>query len=140
MSENKFKLNVHFFVLTDTIIASNFISNYMSRNRFTQLLRYIHFAFNKEDPTGSNDKLWKIRDMKNFHIFSSFSKTEYRLHFKQFIPSKGYLFGINFSLSCFLFDIIITNEMMPPYLTQKSEIIIIFLNHLQLFRKVTASK
>ncbi|CAK9803074.1 PiggyBac transposable element-derived protein 4 [Anthophora quadrimaculata] len=101
---------------TDPIIARNFISKYTTRDRFTQLLHYIHFADNNNPaPPDNNDKLWKIRTIFEkwnrkcstfFHPFLKLVIDESlilfigRLHFKQFIPSKRHRFGIKIFVLC----------------------------------------
>ena len=83
-------------------------ANIMSRDRFLQLLRYLH-ANDESLGNADNDKLYKVREFTN-HINRNFSNNysmgcnisideslipfKGRLCFKQFIPSKRARFGI----------------------------------------------
>ena len=83
-------------------------SNVMSRDRFLQLLRYLH-ANDESLGNADNDKLYKVRDFTNrinrnfsnnysmgcdISIDESLIPFKGRLGFKQFIPSKRARFGI----------------------------------------------
>ena len=95
--------------LTDTPV----FRKYMTRDRFQNILRCLHFADN--DYPSDVDRIWKIRqpiDMitSNFSkYFNPFQKVvideslilfKGRLAFKQYIPSKRHRFGIKLFVLC----------------------------------------
>lgn len=97
----------------DEMIQTDFFSKYMTRDRFMQLLRYVHFADNT-NPL-QNEKVWKIRYVVD-NLTTKFSTYFYpfqklvideslllfkgRLHFKQYIPSKRHRFGVKTFVLC----------------------------------------
>jgi len=89
-----------------------FYSNVMARNRFFQLLRFLHFE-NNDDP--DYDWLWKIRkifDTLNNKFCELYNPTEHlpvdevivlhkgRVVFRQYIPKKHKRFGIKIYKLC----------------------------------------
>ena len=92
---------------TDPLLSTSIFSQYFKRNRYQNILRFLHFA-NNED-VGSNDRLKKtkpiINDLKqkfsncvnpaqNLCIDASLMLWEGRLIFKQYILSKRNRFGV----------------------------------------------
>lgn len=97
----------------DPMIATEFFSKYMTRNRFFQLLRYIHFTDNNSPE--QNDVMWKITHVfenineKFSKFFTPFQKIaikkplilfKERFRFKQYIPAKRQSSGIKLFISC----------------------------------------
>lgn len=94
------------------VLNTNF-GNYMSRNRFQILLRFLHFSDNARPH--QRDRLWKIRDVvkmiidrfsryfvpfRNLFIDESLTLFKGRLVFKQYIPAKRHRFDIKQFLLC----------------------------------------
>ena len=92
---------------TDPLLSTPIFSQYFTRNRYQDILRFLHFA-NNED-VDSNNRLKKIKpiinDLKqkfsncvnpaqNLCIDESLMLWKGRLGFKQYIPSKRNRFGI----------------------------------------------
>lgn len=93
----------------DFIIETPIFSQVMSRDRYFQLLRYLHFCDN--DNMDKNDRLCKIRCVVD-HFKNSFQHSLYpfqnivideslqsfsdQVSFRQYIPSKRHKFGIKF--------------------------------------------
>ena len=85
----------------------------MSRDRFLQIMRYLHFTDNQEEMTDKNspdyDKLFKIRKLldlllprlsevynpeRNLAVDETLVKFKGKIYFRQFIPIKPGRFGI----------------------------------------------
>ena len=103
---------------TDPVSTSPFFTSVMSRARFLQILRYLHFADNNLAPhhdSEEHNKLYKIQSFLNLvvarfqEVYSphwqlaideTLIKFKGKLHFRQFIPIKPGRFGIKaFSLA-----------------------------------------
>ena len=89
--------------LVDNIVSTPVFGKYMARDRFLDILRYIHFADNTTEQERKRDRLWKIRDFfsllkdKFSRFFFPFQKLVIdeslvlfrgRVSFRQYIPSK----------------------------------------------------
>ena len=111
----------------DTLVSSPTFSQLMRRDRFLLILRFLHFAdnknFNPADP--ARDRLYKIREVsemikkrcsevfypaKLLSIDESLVLFKGRLSFKQYIKSKRARFGIK------LFQICTTNGILLDYM------------------------
>ena len=93
-----------------------FFPEVLSRKRFFQILRVLHFVDNSSVPPGPHsDRIWKIRPTfdflvdrfsnvfmpgKNLCIDESLLLWKGRLFFKQYIPKKRNRFGIKLFLLC----------------------------------------
>lgn len=91
------------------IIETPIFGQVMSRDRYFQILRFLHFCDN--DNIDKNDRLYKIRCVVD-HYKNSFKNSLYpfqnlvideslmlfkgRISFRQYIPSKRHRFGIKF--------------------------------------------
>ena len=98
------------------VIKTPFFSDVMSRTRFLQILRVLHFVDNSSDRTGTDsDRIWKIRPVydflvdkfssifvpsRNLCIDESLLLWKGRLFFKQYIPKKRNRFGIKLFVLC----------------------------------------
>ena len=90
-----------------------FFPSTMSRDRFLQIMRYLHFTDNQEEVTDKNspdyDKLFKIRKLldlllprlsevynpeRNLAVDETLVKFKGKIYFRQFIPIKPGRFGI----------------------------------------------
>ena len=93
---------------TDPLLSTPIFSQYFTRNRYQDILHYLHFG-NNEDISDNNNPLAKIKPIidglkKNFSscvnptqnlcIDESLMLWKGRLAFKQYIPSKRHRFGI----------------------------------------------
>lgn len=99
---------------TDPVLSHSWFHIVMSRNRFRQILRYIHVADNSTSPKRTDsdyDKLWKIRPLidvlhvqKELHsevsIDESMIGTKCRLSFIQYMPQKPTKWGIKVWVCC----------------------------------------
>ena len=107
------KHEIQVYWTTNPMTETSFFAKYMRRDRFVQLLRYLHFADNNNP--NANDSLWKIRNIfdnlntKFGNLFTPFQKLvideslilfKGRLRFKQYIPSKRHRFGIKLFVIC----------------------------------------
>ena len=100
------KPNISAYGSTDPALSSPFFSSLMSRTRFLQILRYLHFADNNLAPTHDSEehnKLYRIQPFLNLviarfqEVYSpdrqlaideTLIKFKGKLHFRQFIPIK----------------------------------------------------
>lgn len=93
--------------LVDDIISTPIFGKYMARDRFINILRFLHLVDNESGPT--NDRVWKIRDCFNlfrqkfsdyFHPFQKICIDESlvlfrgRVVFRQYIRTKRHRFGL----------------------------------------------
>ena len=106
------KPNIVSYWSTDPILSTPFFGATMSRTRFLQILRYLHFVNNSQAPEPDSpnfNKLYKIQPLLDLIIprFRAVYKPERQLavdetllkfkgkiHFRQFIPIKPGRFGI----------------------------------------------
>ena len=106
------KPNISAYWSTDPVLSSPFFTSVMSRTRFLQILRYLHFADNNLAPphdSEEHNKLYKIQPFLNLviarfqEVYSpdrqlavdeTLIKFKGKLHFRQFIPIKPGRFGI----------------------------------------------
>lgn len=111
MSRNK-KLSIDEYWSKNELLRSDIFCKIMSRDRYKQLLKTLHFA---DDHECNSDRLWKIREIIN-RLRKSFANAFYpyqnlcidesmllfkgRLSFKQFIPAKRSRFGIKSFVLC----------------------------------------
>ena len=98
---------------TDTIFQTPFFPAVMSRDRYLQIMRYLHFVDNREEVKDKNlpgyDKLFKVRKLldlllprftevynpeRKLAIDETLIKFKGKVHFRQFIPIKPGRFGI----------------------------------------------
>ncbi|CAF4632136.1 unnamed protein product, partial [Rotaria sp. Silwood2] len=118
---------------TDPLLSTPIFGQYFTRNRYQDILRYMHFA-NNEDFSG-HDRLEQIRPIinnfkrkfsncvnptRNLCIDESLILWKGRLEFKQYIPSKRRLFGIKlFELvdaqTKFIFDFIVYTGLSTKF-------------------------
>ena len=92
---------------TDPLLITPIVGQYLTRNRYQDILRFMHFANNEVTP--DTDRLGKIKPIiddfkrkfpncvnpsKNLCIDESLVLWKGRLGFKQYIPSKRHRFGI----------------------------------------------
>ncbi|XP_065198999.1 piggyBac transposable element-derived protein 4-like [Sycon ciliatum] len=98
---------------TDPVIATPFYNRTMSRERFTSILNFLHFANN--DEVDESDKLTKIRPLVTF-LQNRFQQVyvpkewvcideelvawKGRISFRQYIPSKRARFGMKIYALC----------------------------------------
>ena len=107
-----------YWIQSDDLTATPIFAKYMSRDRFLDILRHLHFADNSivdnlDEPVV--DRLTKVREffsmlLDKFHrYFRPFQKVVideslvlFRGHivFRQYIPSKRHRFGIKFFVIC----------------------------------------
>ena len=103
---------------TDPILAHAWFRTIMSRNRFRQILRFIHVADNSSAPLRSDpdyDRLWKVRPLLDtlssqckahynphceLSIDESMIGTKCRLSFIQYMPQKPTKWGIKVWVCC----------------------------------------
>lgn len=104
-----YKQNVKDYWSKDIIIDTPIFGQLMSRGRFLDILRYLHFS--DSGNVNPEDKLFKIRMAVN-HFRNAFKKCLYpfqnivideslllfkgRISFRQYIPSKRHRFGVKF--------------------------------------------
>ena len=106
------KPNIKSYWSTDPILSTPFFPATMSRTRFVQILRYLHFADNNLAPRPDSpdyNKLYKIQPVldlvvprfkavyhpkRELAVDETLIKFKGRVHFRQFIPSKPGRFGI----------------------------------------------
>lgn len=99
--------------IVDDMVSTPLFGKYMARDRYVDILRYLHFA-NNLGPA-PNDRLWKVRSIlemirgrmrKYFRPYQKVVIDESlilfrgRLSFIQYIPSKRHRFGIKFFVIC----------------------------------------
>ena len=104
--------------LTLDQLYTPFYGTVMKRDRYLHVLRYLHFADNRNEPERTDEnfeRLWKIQD--RFEILNSTFSTFYnpsenlavdevfvcfkrRVIFKQYIPKKHKRFGIKIFKLC----------------------------------------
>lgn len=97
----------------DDLIETPLFSKFMPRDRYTAILRYLHFADN--DFPSAVDRLWKVRHVlsfltekfkmyfvpfQNVVIDESLVLFRGRVVFRQYIPSKRHRYGIKFFVLC----------------------------------------
>ena len=103
---------------TDPILSHSWFHVIMSRDRFREILRYVHLVNNKKAPSRSNphfDKLWKVRPIldvlsntapklyrlhQQISIDESMIGTKCRLSFIQYLPKKPTKWGIKVWACC----------------------------------------
>ena len=108
----KNKPNILSYWNTDSILSTPFFGATMSRTRFLQILRYLHFVDNSlaPEPDSPNfNKLYKIQPLLDLIILrfrgvykperqlavdETLIKFKGKIHFRQFIPIKPGRFGI----------------------------------------------
>ncbi|XP_068754290.1 piggyBac transposable element-derived protein 4-like [Montipora capricornis] len=106
------KPNLNSYWSTDPVLSSPFFPSLMSRTRFFQILRYLHFADNTRAPprdSADYNKLYKIQPFldlviarfqevytheRQLAIDETLIKFKGKVHFRQFIPIKPGRFGI----------------------------------------------
>lgn len=106
------KPNLSSYWSTDPVLSSPFFPSVMSRTRFLQILRYLHFADNTLAPprdSADYNKLYKIQPFldlviarfqevytpeRQLAIDETLIKFKGKVHFRQFIPIKPGRFGI----------------------------------------------
>ena len=112
------KPNLSSYWSTDPALSSPFFPSIMSRDRFLQILRYLHFADNTQAPRADSadfNKLYKLQPFldliipmfqqvykpnRQLAIDETLIKFKGKVHFRQFIPIKPGRFGIKaFSLA-----------------------------------------
>ena len=105
------------FWSTDPLLQTALFNQVMARNRFTEILKFLHFVdnsnYNANDP--NRDKLYKVRGVveflvdqfKNVYIPTQHISIDEelllwkgRLSFKQYIPSKRLRFGVKLFSLC----------------------------------------
>ena len=111
------KTSLRLYWNTDEIFKTPFFSAVMSRDRYFQIMRYLHFVDNQEEVKDKNspnhDKLFKVRKLldlllprflevynpeRNLSIDETLIKFKGKIYFRQFIPIKPGSFGISVSL------------------------------------------
>ena len=102
---------------TEPMMCHSWFRLVMSRNRFREILRYIHLVDNTTAPqrTAQSDKLWKVRPLLNvlsrnapklyslhrqISIDESMIGTKSRLSFLQYMPKKPTKWGIKVWVCC----------------------------------------
>lgn len=106
------KPNLNSYWSTDPALSSPFFPAIMSRDRFLQILRYLHFADNTQAPRADSvnyNKLHKLQPFldlviprfqqvykpnRQLAIDETLIKFKGKVHFRQFIPIKPGRFGI----------------------------------------------
>ncbi|XP_068714167.1 piggyBac transposable element-derived protein 4-like [Montipora foliosa] len=93
------KPNIKSYWSTDPILSTPFFPATMSRTRFVQILRYLHFADNNHAPRPDSpdcNKLYKIQPVLDLVVprFKAVYHPERELAVDEFIPSKPGRFGI----------------------------------------------
>lgn len=107
------KPSLRLYWSTDSILKTSFFPSVMARDRYFQILRYLHFADNRDEVKDKDspgyDKLFKIRKLldvllprftdvyspeRNLAVDETLIKFKGRVHFHQFIPIKPGHFGI----------------------------------------------
>ena len=106
------KPNLSSYWSTDPALNSPFFPSIMSRDRFLQILRYLHFADNTQAPRADSadyNKLYKLQPFldllipkfqqvykpnRQLAIDETLIKFKGKVHFRQFIPIKPGRFGI----------------------------------------------
>ncbi len=98
----------------DILIETPVFSKYMARNKYQNILKFLHFSSINASPS-SEDRLWKVRTVMNLFqesfkncmipnqkvvIDESLILFKGRLHFKQYIPNKRHRFGIKLFVIC----------------------------------------
>ena len=100
---------------TDSFVQTSIFRQYMTRDRYLQISRFLHFTDNDDKEARRHDRLWKIRDLlemvrtkmiAHFHPFQKLVIDESlilfkgRLIFKQYIKTKRSRFGIKIYVLC----------------------------------------
>lgn len=107
------KPSLRLYWSTDSILKTSFFPSVMARDRYFQILRYLHFADNRDEVKDKDspgyDKLFKIRKLldvllprftdvyspeRNLAVHETLIKFKGMVHFRQFIPIKPGRFGI----------------------------------------------
>lgn len=103
------KATLKLYWSTDPLLHTPIFGKIMPRDRFIEILRYLHFNDNSEQPVG--DRLFKIEPVigilqekfilfvtpyQNLCIDESLMLWKGRLAFKQYIPKKRHRFGVKF--------------------------------------------
>ena len=127
---------------TDTVLSTPIFKEIMNRDRFLNLLRFLHFADNRNhnpaDP--DNDRLYKIREIinmikqqcrevyspgKNLSVDESLVLFKGRLSFMQYIKSKRARFGIKLFQLCtssgIPLDFLVYHGNLAPMLVEMGE-------------------
>ena len=101
------KADIREYWSTDLLQETPVFGKYMTRDRYRQILRYLHFADNQRP--NKLDRLWKARDIldlivtkvkslfkpfRNLCIDESLILFRGRVVFRQYIPSKRHRYGI----------------------------------------------
>ena len=102
------KGNIQNYWSTDPLLSTPIFGQIITRNRYLQILRYLHFSNNEEIVSHPLKKIKPIIDFlskkfsstinpgKNLCIDESLILRKGRLKFKQFLPLKRHRFGIKF--------------------------------------------
>lgn len=106
------KCNVKDYWSMDPLLSTPIFRKYMTRNRYLQILRFLHFENNRDNASPyKNHPLRKIKPVidflnqkfsstlhpgKNLCIDESLMLWKGRLKFKQYLPLKRHRFGIKF--------------------------------------------
>ena len=107
------KTSLRLYWSTETVFKTPFFPAVMSRDRYFQIMRYLHFVDNREEVKDKNspgcDKLFKIRKFldllfprflevynpeRNLSIDETLIKFKGKIYFRQFILIKPGRFGI----------------------------------------------
>lgn len=107
------KPSLRLYWSTDSILKTPFFPAVVARDRYFQIMRYLHFTDNrdkvKDRDSPGYDKLFKIRKLldlllprftevyspeRNLAVDETLIKFKGRVHFRQFIPIKPGRFGI----------------------------------------------
>ena len=106
------KPNLKLYWSSSSVIKTQLFLNTMSRDRYLQILRFLHFVDhnNAPDPADANrGKLWKIRPFlnallprftavyapsQNLSVDETLIKFKERVQFRQFLPLKRSRFGL----------------------------------------------
>lgn len=107
------KPSLRLYWSTEAVFKTPFFSAVMARDRYFQIMRYLHFVDNREEVKDKNapgyDKLFKVRKLldlllprfvevyspeRNLSIDETLIKFKGKIYFRQFIPIKPGRFGI----------------------------------------------
>ena len=133
------KSRISMYWSTDTLVSTPIFSQLMGRDRFLLLLRFLHFAdnrnYNPNDP--DRDRLYKVREVtdmikrrcssvyypgKKLSVDESLVLFKGRVTFKQYIKTKRARFGIKLFQLCtsdgIVLDFLIYHGNMAPQLVE----------------------
>ena len=133
------KPRINMYWSTDTLLSTPIFSQLMGRDRFLLLLRFLHFADNRNhnpnDP--DRDRLYKVREVtdmirrrcssvyypgKKLSVDESLVLFKGRVTFKQYIKTKRARFGIKLFQLCtsdgIVLDFLIYHGNMAPHLVE----------------------